>query len=75
MEITNKLIKPITETSYLNAENVKRYRVILRFFFIQYERIKYWLDQAEVYEELKSHKEFEDYTWEQCRQDLDSLVN
>ncbi len=75
MEITNKLIKPITETSYLNAENVKRYRVILRFFFIQYERIKYWLDQEEVYEELKSHKEFEDYTWEQCRQDLDSLVN
>lgn len=75
MEITNKLIKPITETSYLNAENVKRYRVILRFFFIQYERIKYWLDQSEVYEELKFHKEFADYTWEQCRQDLDSLVN
>ncbi len=32
MEITSKLLKPITETPYLNAENVKRYRVILRFF-------------------------------------------
>ena len=75
MQITDKLIKPITETAYLTAENVKRYRVILRFFFIQYERIKYWLDQEEVYAELKSHKEFTDYTLEQCKQDLDSLVN
>lgn len=75
MQITDKLVKPITETSYLTAENVKRYRVILRFFFIQYERIKYWLDQEEVYAELKSHKEFADYTLEQCKQDLDSLVN
>lgn len=32
MQITDKLIKPITETAYLTAENVKRYRVILRFF-------------------------------------------
>lgn len=75
MQITDKLQKPITETAYLTAENVKRYRTILRFFFIQYERIKYWLDQEDVYEELKSHEEFADYTMEQCKQDLDSLVN
>lgn len=75
MQITDKLMKPISETAYLTAENVKRYRTILRFFFIEYERIKYWLDQEEVYAELKSHKEFADYTLEQCKQDLDSLVN
>lgn len=74
MEITDKLLKSITETSYLTAENVKRYRVILRFFFLQYERIKYWLEQEEVYEELKSHEEFSDYTIEQCKQDLNALV-
>ena len=75
MQITDKLMKPVTETTYLTAENVKRYRVILRFFFVQYERIKYWMDQEEVYNELKSHEEFADYTIEQCKQDLDSLVN
>ena len=62
MQITDKLMKPVTETTYLTAENVKRYRVILRFFFVQYERIKYWMDQEEVYNELKSHEEFADYT-------------
>ena len=75
MQITDKLIKPITETAYLTAENVKRYRTILRFFYLQYERIRYWMDQEEVFEELKSYSEFEDYTMEQCKQDLDALVN
>lgn len=75
MQITDKLMKPITETTYLTAENVKRYRVILRLFFIQYERIKYWLEQDEVYEELKNHEEFIEYTVEQCKQDLNALVN
>lgn len=60
----DKLLKPITEITYLNAENEKIYRTILRFF-IQYERIKYWLAQDEVYEEIKSHKGFADYTMEQ----------
>ena len=32
MQLTDKLMKPIKETTYLTAENFRRYRVILRFF-------------------------------------------
>lgn len=74
MQITEKLMKPIRETTYLTADNSKRYRVILRFFYIQYEKIKYWMDQEEVFRELSSHPEFADYTLDACRQDLDQLV-
>lgn len=74
MRIAEKLGRPISETAYLTAENVMRYRVILRFFYMQHERIRYWLDQEEVYEELRSYEEFSDYMPEQCRQDLNALV-
>lgn len=74
MIITEKLLKPVSETTYLTAENVKRYRTILRFFYMQYEKIQYWMNQDEIYEEMRSHAEFADYTMEQCRQDLNSLV-
>jgi uncharacterized protein (TIGR02677 family) len=75
MQLSDKLMKPIKETTYLTAENARRYRVILRFFYMQYEKIKYWLEQEEVHQELTSHQEFSDYTIDQCRQDLDALVN
>jgi uncharacterized protein (TIGR02677 family) len=74
MDITSKLIKPITETKYLTAENCRRYRPILRYFFLQYEKIRYWMYKEEVYEALKDSLYFEGYTIEQCRQDLDVLV-
>jgi len=74
MQLSSKLMKPIRETAYLTAENARRYRVILRFFYMQYEKIKYWMEQEDIYRELVSHEEFEDYTLEQCRQDLDALV-
>lgn len=74
MQLNDKLMKPIRETAYLTAENARRYRVILRYFYMQYEKIKYWMDQEEIYKELVSHEEFKDYTMEQCRQDLDALV-
>lgn len=75
MQLTDKLLKPIKETSYLTAENARRYRVILRFFYMQYEKIKYWMEQDEVHRELCTYDEFADYTMEQCRQDMDALVN
>ncbi|MBZ4646088.1 MAG: hypothetical protein JG777_1577 [Clostridia bacterium] len=74
MEINTKLTKPITETKYLAAENSWRYRPILRFFYLQYEKIKYWMYKEEVYEELKKHEIFKEYTIDQCKQDLDVLV-
>ena len=75
MEISEKLSKKITETSYLTAENVKRYRPILRYFYEQYEKINYMLYKEEVWSELQGKENFEEYTIEQCESDLDALVN
>ena len=35
MKINEKLTKPITEVNYLRAENVDRYRVIIRYFYMK----------------------------------------
>ena len=48
MQVTEKLIKPLTEVKYLNADNVDRYRSIMRIFYENYEKLKYWLYQEEV---------------------------
>ena len=45
MQVSDKLIKPLTEAKYLNADNVSRYRCIMRIFFEHYEKLKYWLYQ------------------------------
>ncbi len=74
MQLHAKLTKPIVETKYLTAENCWRYRPILRYFYEQYEKIKYWMYKEEVYEQLKKHELFKAYTLEQCKQDLDVLV-
>lgn len=74
MIINEKMLKTVQETAYLTAENAARYRVILRFFYMEYEKIKYWMNQEEVFLELVSHNEFADYTMDKCRQDLDMLV-
>lgn len=69
-----KLVKPVIETKYLTVENADRYRSIIRLFYLKYERLKYWLYQEEVYDELKEDPYFAEYTFEQCQQDLASLV-
>lgn len=63
----DKLIKPLTEAKYLNADNVSRYRCIMRIFFEHYEKLKYWLYQEEVYEEMIQDPLFADYRPEQCQ--------
>lgn len=74
MELSDKLLKPVIETKYLSVDNTDRYRSILRFFYLNYEKLKYWLYQEEVYEELGRHEYFADYTMEQCQQDLAQLT-
>ncbi|QAA33570.1 TIGR02677 family protein [Clostridium manihotivorum] len=74
MKITNKLTKQIDEMRYVTAENAWRYRSILRFFYLQYEKMKYWMYKDEVFEELKKHEEFREYTIDNCKQDLDVLI-
>jgi len=67
------LNKAITETRYLSADNYTRYRLIMRFFYINHEQINYWLNVNEVYDEV--HKYIDGYTVELCYQDLKSLVD
>ncbi|WP_031515837.1 TIGR02677 family protein [Desulfofalx alkaliphila] len=70
-----KLLKPIIEAAYLTAGNAWRYRSILRFFYIQHERMRYYLFPEEVLEYLKKSQHFIDYTEEQLQQDLNQLVH
>lgn len=73
MIVSEKLVKPVLEAKYLAVDNTDRYRPIIRLFFMNYEKLKYWLYQEEVYEELRKDSYFESYTEEQCQQDLKAL--
>lgn len=74
MKIHEKLIKPVHEAKYLDVENTDRYRSIARLFYLNYEKLKYWMYQEEVYEELIQDAYFAGYTMEQCQQDLETLA-
>ena len=65
VQVSDKLIKPLTEVKYLNADNVSRYRCIMRIFFENYEKLKYWMYQEDVYEEMMKDPFFSDYRLEQ----------
>ncbi|MCP1109576.1 TIGR02677 family protein [Ohessyouella blattaphilus] len=73
MQRGEEIRKPITEAKYLNVENTDRYRSIIRLFYLQYEKLKYWLYAEEVFAEIKEDDYFADYTLEQCQQDLQVL--
>ncbi len=75
MKIEEKMRKPMLEAKYLNVENTDRYRPIIRLFYLKYEKLKYWMYQEEVYEELKEDPWFKEYTMEQCQQDLSALTS
>ncbi|MHB1128221.1 MAG: TIGR02677 family protein [Bacillota bacterium] len=69
------LLKPIVELSYLiSAQNVARYRCILRYFYEQHQRLRYWLRPEDVYEGVGRYELLDNYTFEQCQKDLDQLV-
>ena len=75
MQVSDKLIRPLTEAKYLNADNVSRYRCIMRIFFENYEKLRYWMYQEDIYEEMIKDPFFADYRPEQCQQDLAMLVD
>lgn len=66
--------KPVPETKYLNAENVARYRLILRFFYENHSKLKYWLKPEEVFAGVNAWDLLPDYTLEQCQRDLETLA-
>lgn len=58
MNITEKITVPLIESRYLSAENADRYRSIMRLFYLHYEKMRYWLYQEEIFEELKAEPYF-----------------
>lgn len=74
MHVTDKITKKVLETKYLTADNVERYRSIMRIFYENYEKLKYWLYQEDIYIEMTRDEYFKDYRMEQCQQDLAMLV-
>ena len=69
-----KLLKPISEATYLTTENAWRYRAILRYFYMQHERLRHYLFPEEVLGHLKESPYFEKYTEDQLQQDLNQLA-
>lgn len=72
--IDPKVFKQVPEVTYLTTENAWRYRAILRYFYLQHERLRHYLFPEEVYNYLKQSPYFHDYTEEQLEQDLKQLV-
>ncbi|HZJ83290.1 MAG TPA: TIGR02677 family protein [Clostridia bacterium] len=66
--------KPLIESSYLTAPNFFRYRSILRYLYQQHQRMKYWMVGEEIFVHLSKTRGLDDYTLDQCQQDLDNLV-
>src|SRR5690625_8042732 len=66
--------KRVTEASYLTAGNVWSYRAILRYFYIQHERMREFIFPEEIYAYLIELQGFKDYTEDELHQDLDQLV-
>lgn len=67
-------LRGVTELRYVNAENVTRYRALMRFFYQEYQRLRYWLKPEEVYAGVMAWGILENYTLEMCQADLEQLV-
>jgi len=68
-----ELLKPLDEAKYLTQENAARYRVIMRFFYEQHQRLRYFLYKEDIFDYMKRFEVFEDYTMDKCEQDLNAL--
>ncbi|WP_068505842.1 TIGR02677 family protein [Paenibacillus kribbensis] len=67
-------LRGITELKYVNAENVTRYRAIMRYVYQQYQKLNYWLKPEQIYEGLLEWDLHKNYTLEQCQIDLTQLA-
>ncbi|CAM3982545.1 TIGR02677 family protein [Cohnella lubricantis] len=68
-----RTLRSVPEMKYVNADNVVRYRAIMRFFYQEYKRLRYWMKPEEVYEGVSGLAELAEYTLEQCVSDLEQL--
>lgn len=68
-----QFLRSISEMKYVNADNVLRYRAIMRFFYQQYQKLNYWLRPEHIYDGVTAWGFIEEYTLEQCQADLEQL--
>ncbi|WP_435923411.1 TIGR02677 family protein [Paenibacillus sp. DYY-L-2] len=73
-ELSAQSLRTIPELKYVNMDNTVRYRAIMRFFYQEYKRLRYWLKPEDVYETVQAWNVWPNYTLEQCQGDLDQLV-
>jgi uncharacterized protein (TIGR02677 family) len=67
-------VRLVTELKYVTVDNVVRYRAIMRFFYQEYKRLRYWLKPEEVFAAVQAWNVWPGYTLELCQSDLDQLV-
>lgn len=75
MKNYDQLIKKINEVNYLTAINADRYRIIIRYFYEEYEKIHYWLNREDLVLMMRETGLFPDYTAAQCQLDLQALCD
>ncbi len=67
-------MEQIKEATYLSAPKSVVYRRIMNIFFKEYEKMKFYLYKEDIYNEIKKFSDFEDYSIEDLKTDLDALV-
>lgn len=73
--ISPSALRAVPELNYLNAINVARYRAIMRYMYLEYQRLKYWLKPEEIYEGVQTWGLPGGYTLDLCLSDLEQLKN
>ena len=69
------ILKEIKETAYLSTTKSEQYRRIMRIFFNEYEKMNFHLYKEDILNKIEEFPEFENYTMEKLKSDLDSLVD
>ncbi|WP_339279211.1 TIGR02677 family protein [Paenibacillus sp. FSL W8-1187] len=72
--LSAQTLRGIPELKYVNADNVVRYRAIMRFFYLEYKRLRYWLRPEEIFDAMSAASLWPGYTLEMCQQDLEQLA-
>jgi uncharacterized protein (TIGR02677 family) len=68
------IMKKVVEASYLTAESAAQYRTILRYFYLQHERMRDFIAPEEILEYLRTIPLFADYQEDQLHLQLAQLV-
>lgn len=74
MPLNTGLLDTVPQTRYLTTENYVSYRVIMRLFYQEYQRMRYQLDKDAILALLRQDIHFLDYGPEKLDADLSQLV-